>query len=66
MIEVGSYPTRSDDAELAQMSLWAAGIQYVIAADAGAPYAVEPNRRMQLLVEERDADDARFVLTALA
>jgi hypothetical protein len=39
MIAVGSYPPRSDDAELARLLLWGAGISYVIAADdAGGAY----------------------------
>lgn len=62
MIEVGSYPTRSDDAELARMLLWAAGIPHVIADDAGA-CAFDRTGGVHLLVEERDAEDAMFALT---
>jgi len=64
MIAVGSYPVRSDAAELAQMLLWAAGIPYEIEAD--DVHGASPSNsagRVRLLVDEPDAGDARWVLT---
>ena len=64
MTTVGAYLTRSDDSELAQMLLWAAGIPYVIQADdPGGTSPFNGTAGMRLLVEERDADDARWALT---
>jgi hypothetical protein len=64
MTTVGSYSMRSDAAELAQLLLWAAGIPYEIQTDdACDAYPSNDARRMRLLVEERDADDARWALT---
>ena len=61
MTAVGSYPMRSDAAELAEMLLWAAGIPYMTVADDA--YPSDPMRRMRLLVEDADADDAVALLT---
>jgi hypothetical protein len=63
MIAVGSYPTRSDDAQLAELLLWAAGIPYAIeTGDAGSAYPFDPVDRQHLLVGEADAEDARRAL----
>jgi hypothetical protein len=63
MVEVGTYPTRSD-AELAQAALAAAGIGSVVAADdAGGAFPFDLSNAARLLVEEADADDARAVLS---
>jgi len=51
---VGAYSGR-DESQLAEMSLWAAGIPYVI--DAGEAAGV------RLLVGEPDSADARWALT---
>ena len=63
MIQVGSYPTRSD-AELAQTALSAAGIPSVVAADdAGGAYPFDLTGAARLLVDEADAEDAAEVLS---
>jgi hypothetical protein len=62
MVQVGTYPTRSD-AELAQTALTAAGIPSVIAADdAGGAYPFDLTGGARLLVEETDAEDAAAIL----
>jgi len=62
MVEVGSYPTRSD-AELAQTALTAAGIPSVVAADdAGGAYPFDLTGSARLLVDEADAGDAAAIL----
>ena len=61
MTAVGSYPMRSDAAELAEMLLWAAGIPYSSVADDAD--ASDSTRRVRLLVEDADADDAVALLT---
>ena len=62
LVEVGTYPTRSD-AELAQSGLVAAGIPSVIAADdAGGAYPFDLSGGARLLVDDADADDAAAVL----
>lgn len=61
MTAVGSYPMRSDAAELAGMLLWAAGIPYSsVAADA---YPSDSGSRVLFLVGDADANDAVAVLT---
>jgi hypothetical protein len=61
MTAVGSYPMRSDAAELAEMLLWAAGIPYsTVTHDA---YPPDRGRRVRLFVEDADADDAVALLT---
>ena len=63
MIEIGTYPTRSD-AELVQSALAAAGIPSVIAADdAGGAYPFDLTGGVRLLVEEADAEDAAALLS---
>ena len=64
MVEVGSYPTRSD-AELAQTVLTAAGIPSVLAADdAGGAYPFDlTGGGARLLVDEADAEDAAAILS---
>jgi len=64
MIEIGTYPTRSD-AELAQSVLAAAGISSEIAADdAGGAYPFDlTGGGARLLVEEADAEDAAALLS---
>ena len=62
MVEVGTYPTRSD-AELAQSALAAAGITSEVAADdAGGAYPFDLSGGVRLLVEESDVEDAAAVL----
>jgi hypothetical protein len=62
MVEVGSYPTRSD-AELAQTALTAAGIRSVVTADdAGGAYPFDLTGSARLLVDEADAEDAAAIL----
>ena len=62
MIQVGSFPTRSD-AELAQSALAAAGIQSEVASDdAGGAYPFDFAGGARLLVDEADADDAAAIL----
>lgn len=64
MTAVGSYPACSDEAELAQLLLWAAGIPYEIeAGDAGVTHPSNRAGDVRLLVEDRDADDARWAVT---
>ena len=64
MIEIGTYPTRSD-AELAQSVLAAAGISSEIAADdAGGAYPFDlTGGGARLLVEEADAENAAALLS---
>ena len=62
MAVVATYPTRLE-AELAQMVLWAAGIPYVIDADDSGASPSDTTRGVRLLVEQRDAGDARSGLT---
>jgi hypothetical protein len=63
MVEIGSYPTRSD-AELAQAALAAAGIPSVLAADdAGGAFPFDLTGAARLLVDEADGEDAAVVLS---
>jgi hypothetical protein len=63
MIQVGTYPTRSD-AEFAQAVLEAAGIASVLAADdAGGAYPFDLTGGAYLLVDEADAEDATAALS---
>ena len=63
MVEVGTYPTRSD-AELAQSRLVAAGIPSVVAADdAGGAYPFDLSGGARLLVDDADAEEAAAVLS---
>ena len=63
MIQVGTYPTRSD-AEFAQAVLEAAGITSVLAADdAGGAYPFDLTGGARLLVEKAAAEDAAAVLS---
>jgi hypothetical protein len=63
MTAVGSYPKRSDTLQLAEMLLWAAGIPYsTLADDAAGAYRHDHTRRLRLLVEDADADDAVALL----
>ena len=64
MIEIGTYPTRSD-AELAQSVLAAAGISSEIAADdAGGAYPFDlTGGGARLLVDEADAEEAAALLS---
>jgi hypothetical protein len=63
MVEVGTYPTRSD-AELAQAALAAAGIPSVLEADdAGGAYPFDLTGGARLLVDKADAEDAAVVLS---
>jgi hypothetical protein len=63
VVEVGTYPTRSD-AELAQSALAAAGITSEVAADdAGGAYPFDLSGGVRLLVDEADAEDAAAVLS---
>lgn len=63
MIQVGTYPSRSD-AEFAQTALSAAGIPSVIASDdAGGAYPFDlTGGGARLLVDEADAADAASIL----
>jgi hypothetical protein len=63
MIQVGTYPTRSD-AEFAQTALSSAGIPSVIASDdAGGAYPFDlTGGGARLLVDEADAEDAASIL----
>jgi len=62
MIEVGTYPSRSD-AEFAQTALTAAGIPSVVAADdAGGAYPFDLSGGARLLVDETDAEAALAIL----
>src|SRR5918994_2839019 len=63
MIQVASYPTRSD-AELAKGALEAAGIPSgVTSDDAGGAYPFDLSGAARLLVDEVDAEDAATVLS---
>jgi hypothetical protein len=63
MIQVGTYPTRSD-AELAQTALAVEGIQSAIASDdAGGAYPFDLSGGARLLVDDDDADEAAAVLS---
>jgi len=62
VIDVGSYPTRSD-AELAQSLLAVEGIASVVAADdAGGAYPFDLTGGAHLLVDEADAENAAAIL----
>jgi hypothetical protein len=62
MIEVGTYPTRSD-AELAQAVLAAAGIPSRLEADdAGGAYPFDLTGGARLFVDEADLEGATAVL----
>jgi Putative prokaryotic signal transducing protein len=62
VIQVGTYPSRSD-AELAQSALAAAGISSVVAADdAGGAYPFDLSGGARLLVDETDVEDATAIL----
>ena len=64
MIEVATYPTRSD-AEWAQAALDAAGIEAVVVSDdAGGAYPFDLSGGARLLVDEADAADAAAILAA--
>ena len=63
MVEVGTYPTRSD-AEVGQSALAAFGIPSVLASDdAGGAYPFDLTGGARLLVDEADAEDAKAVLS---
>jgi hypothetical protein len=63
MIEVGTYPTRSD-AEVFQAVLATAGIPSVIAVDdAGGAFPLPLAGAARLLVDESDAEAADAVLS---
>ena len=62
MIDVGTYPTRSD-AELAQSRLVAAGIPSVVAADDAGAYPFDLSGGARLLVDDADAEEAAAVLS---
>jgi hypothetical protein len=63
MIEIGTYPTRSD-AEFAQARLASAGISSLIAADdAGGAYPFDLSGGARLLVDDADAADATAALS---
>lgn len=62
LIEVGSYPTRSE-AEVAQGALTTAGIRSVLEADdAGGAYPFILSGSARLLVDETDARAAAEIL----
>jgi hypothetical protein len=62
MIEVASFPTRTD-AEWAQTALEAAGIKSVLEADdAGGAYPFDLAGGARLLVDEADVEDAAAIL----
>lgn len=64
MIDVASFPTRSD-AELAQSLLAVEGIASVVAADdAGGAYPFDLAGGARLLVDEADAEEAAAILAA--
>jgi hypothetical protein len=66
MIPVATYPTRTD-AELAQATLEAAGIESVIASDdAGGAYPFDLSGGARLLVAEADAEFAGEILATEA
>jgi len=63
MVEVATFPTRSD-AELAQTRLAGAGIPSVVRSDdAGGAYPFDLASGARLLVNEADAEDASAVLS---
>jgi hypothetical protein len=63
MVQVWTYPTRSD-AELAQAVLAAAGIPSAVSSDdAGGAYPFDFSGGARLLVDEPYADDAAGVLS---
>jgi hypothetical protein len=62
MIQIGTYPTRSD-AEIAQTALDAAGIPSVVESDdAGGAYPFSFAGGVRLLVDDKDAEAASAVL----
>jgi hypothetical protein len=62
MVEIGTYPTRTD-AELAQAALAAAGIPSLLESDdAGGAYPFDLSGGARLLVDPTDAEDATAVL----
>jgi hypothetical protein len=62
MVEVGTYPTRTD-AELARAVLAAAGVPSVIEADdAGGAYPFDLTGAARLFVDEADAEHAAGAL----
>jgi hypothetical protein len=63
MTAVGSYPARSDDAEFAQLLLWAAGIPYVIEADHADVADEFDLRGVRLVVEQADSRHAAALLS---
>ena len=64
MIDVASFPTRSD-AELAQSLLAVEGITSVVAADdAGGAYPFDLAGGARLLVDDADAEEAAAILAA--
>ena len=66
MIEIGTYPTRSE-AELAQAVLAAAGIPSLLEADdAGGAYPFDLTGGARLLVDEVDVPTARTILEPTA
>jgi hypothetical protein len=66
VIAVGTYPTRAD-AELAQATLEAEGIQSVVSSDdAGGAYPFDLSGGARLLVTEADAERAAAILATEA
>jgi Putative prokaryotic signal transducing protein len=64
MIQIGTYPSRSD-AELAQSALAAAGISSVVAADdAGGAYPFDLTGGVRLFVDQADVADATEILSS--
>jgi hypothetical protein len=62
VVQVGTYPTRSD-AELAQAELAAAGITSVVSADdAGGAYPFDLTGGVRLLVDQADVETATAIL----
>jgi hypothetical protein len=62
MVEVGTYPTRSE-AELAQTALVAAGVaSRLVADDAGGAYPFDLTGGARLLVDEADVELAAEIL----
>jgi hypothetical protein len=62
MVEVGTYPTRSE-AELAQTALVAAGVtSRLVADDAGGAYPFDLTGGARLLVDEADVESAAEIL----
>jgi len=63
LVPVGSFAT-GDEAELAEMMLWAAGIRYVLdAADARAISVSDSIGAVRIFVDEHDAGDAAALLS---